>query len=63
MTDTERAAAQARTSLALHVVEPGPSQFEPETVPAYAADADDHDALLDSFPEAHGDWEPVASQR
>jgi hypothetical protein len=46
MTDTERAAA-----------EPGPPHPPPETVPAYAADAGDHDALLEAFLAAHGDWE------
>ncbi|MET7795365.1 DUF317 domain-containing protein [Streptomyces decoyicus] len=49
ITDTERAAAEARTSL---ITPPA----EPETVPAYAADAGDHDALLDEFLDAHGDW-------
>jgi hypothetical protein len=57
MTDTERAAAKVRTSLAVPAVEPEPLCPEPETVPAYAADAGDHDALLDAFLDAHGDWE------
>ncbi|MFJ4918427.1 DUF317 domain-containing protein [Streptomyces sp. NPDC088725] len=57
MTDTERAAAQARTSLAVPAVEPQPPRPELETVPAYAAEAGDHDALLDTFLDAHGDWE------
>ncbi|GAA2530263.1 MULTISPECIES: DUF317 domain-containing protein [Streptomyces] len=55
MTDTERAAAQARTSPT--AAEPGPPRSQPETVPAYAADAGDHDALLEAFFDAHGDWE------
>lgn len=54
MTDTERAAAQAGTS---PPAEPEPPHPQPETVPAYAADAGDHDALLEAFLDAHGDWE------
>ncbi|MER6500135.1 DUF317 domain-containing protein [Streptomyces sp. NPDC001455] len=54
LTDTERAAAQARTSPP--AAEPEPPH-PPETVPAYAADAGDHDALLEAFLDAHGDWE------
>lgn len=56
MTDTERAAAEARTSLAVPAAEPDPPRPEPETVPAYAADAGDHDAVLDAFLDAHDDW-------
>lgn len=55
LTDTERAAAQARTSPP--TAEPEPPYPQPETVPAYAADAGDHDALLEAFLDAHGDWE------
>ncbi|MGW5442759.1 DUF317 domain-containing protein [Streptomyces asiaticus] len=36
---------------------PEPAHTELETVPAYLADAGDHDALLDTFLEAHGAWE------
>ncbi|MFB6946895.1 MULTISPECIES: DUF317 domain-containing protein [unclassified Streptomyces] len=57
MTDTERAAAKARTSLGMPAVESEPPRPEPETVPAYAADAGDHDALLDAFLDAHSDWQ------
>ncbi|MFF8022144.1 DUF317 domain-containing protein [Streptomyces sp. NPDC007896] len=57
LTDTERAAAEARAPLALTAAKPEPAHPEPETVPAYAADAGDHDALLDAFLDAHGDWE------
>ena len=57
MTDSERAAAEAHTSLDASATEPQPSAEEPEIVPAYAADADDHDAILDQFLSAHGDWE------
>ncbi|MHC5705892.1 SPDY domain-containing protein [Streptomyces tirandamycinicus] len=55
MTDTERAAAQAGTSPP--TAESGPPHPQPETVPAYAADAGDHDALLEAFLAAHGEWE------
>ncbi|MFJ6898112.1 DUF317 domain-containing protein [Streptomyces hokutonensis] len=57
LTDTERAAAEARTPLALTGANPEPARPEPETVPAYAADAGDHDALLDAFLDTHGEWE------
>lgn len=53
MTDIERAAAEARGTLP--AAAPEPSRPEPETVPAYAADAGDHDALLDAFLDTHGD--------
>ncbi|WP_416986162.1 DUF317 domain-containing protein [Streptomyces sp. T028] len=56
-TGTERAAAQARTSLDTRATEPEPPAPRPEIVPAYAADAGDHDAILDQFLAAHGDWE------
>ncbi|MCA1221310.1 DUF317 domain-containing protein [Streptomyces sp. 8L] len=52
-TDTERAAAEARKPLTLPAAIP-PTE---ETVPAYAADAGNHDALLDRFLAAHGDWQ------
>lgn len=45
MTDTERAADEARTSLNAPPAGPEPPRPEPETVPAYAADPGDHDAL------------------
>ncbi|MFJ2021540.1 DUF317 domain-containing protein [Streptomyces nodosus] len=57
MTDSERAATQARTSLGTPATEPQPPAPEPEIVPAYTADAGDHDALLDQFLTTHGDWE------
>ncbi|MEV0372506.1 DUF317 domain-containing protein [Streptomyces sp. NPDC050636] len=53
MTDTERAAAKAPTSLGTPTAEPEPPAPGPEIVPAYAAYAGDHDTILD----AHGDWE------
>jgi hypothetical protein len=57
LTDTERAAAEARTPLAHTAAKPEPARPEPETVAAYLADAGDHDALLDTFLDAHGEWE------
>ncbi|WP_327370578.1 DUF317 domain-containing protein [Streptomyces sp. NBC_01217] len=57
LTDTERAAAEARAISDLSAAKPESSGPEPETVPAYLADAGDHDALLDAFLDAHGDWE------
>ncbi|MET9507648.1 DUF317 domain-containing protein [Streptomyces flavidovirens] len=57
MTDTERAAAQARAPLVLPLADAGPPRPQRETVPAYAADVGDHDALLEAFFDAHGDWE------
>ncbi|MEU0651422.1 DUF317 domain-containing protein [Streptomyces albogriseolus] len=57
MTDTEREAAEARTSLETPASEPEPSADQPESVPAYAADSGDHDVILDEFLASHGDWE------
>ncbi|WP_019070538.1 DUF317 domain-containing protein [Streptomyces hokutonensis] len=57
LTDTERSAAEARTPLAVTEAKPESARQEPETVPAYAADAGDHDALLDAFLDADGEWE------
>jgi hypothetical protein len=56
LTDTERAAAEARTPLALTAAA-DPARPEPETVPVYLADAGDHDALLDAFIDSHSEWE------
>ncbi|MEU2466794.1 hypothetical protein ABZ580_21565 [Streptomyces sp. NPDC012486] len=57
LTDTEQDTAQARTSLGPPTAGAEPPRPEPETVPAYAADAGDHDALLDAFLEDHRDWQ------
>ncbi|MFF3125900.1 DUF317 domain-containing protein [Streptomyces sp. NPDC057908] len=57
MTDTERAAAEARTSLGTPTAEPEPPIPGPEAVPAYAADPGDHDGLLNAFLDEHGDWQ------
>ncbi|MFP8959229.1 DUF317 domain-containing protein [Streptomyces nanhaiensis] len=54
MTGTERRAAEARTTLGTTAAQPEP---QTETVPAYAADPGDHDAILDQFLTDHGDWE------
>ncbi|MFI7102721.1 DUF317 domain-containing protein [Streptomyces sp. NPDC050161] len=56
-TDTERAADEARTSLSTPATMPEPPGPEPQTVPAYTADAGDHDALLDAFLDEHADWQ------
>ncbi|MFE5077634.1 DUF317 domain-containing protein [Streptomyces halstedii] len=57
LTDTEQDTAQARTSLRPPTAKAAPPRPEPETVPAYAADAGDHDALLETFLEDHRDWQ------
>ncbi|MEV7395235.1 DUF317 domain-containing protein [Streptomyces sp. NPDC091215] len=56
MTDTERQAAQARTSLVAPAAPP-PERPALEEVPAYAADPADHEAALDAFLADNGDWE------
>ncbi|MEU6243998.1 hypothetical protein [Streptomyces sp. NPDC047024] len=56
-TDAEPQAVQARTSLAGTVAAAEPSAPRVETVPAYAADPGDPDALLDAFLNEHRDWE------
>ncbi|MFE3645871.1 DUF317 domain-containing protein [Streptomyces sp. NPDC059169] len=57
LTDTERHAADARTTLVTPAAHPAPAAQKPEIVPAYAADPGDHDSILDLFLAAHGDWE------
>ncbi|MFI2204599.1 DUF317 domain-containing protein [Streptomyces sp. NPDC020192] len=57
LTNTEREAAQARTSLDTPPAEPKPPAPEPETVPAYAADPGNHEAALDGFLTDNGDWQ------
>lgn len=57
LTDTERAAAEARAPLSLTAAKAEPARQEPEIVPAYLADAGDHDALLDAFIDSHSEWE------
>lgn len=56
LTDTERAAIEARSVFDVTTAKPEPRP-EPETVPVYLADAGDHDALLDTFLDAHGEFE------
>ncbi|MHA5052101.1 SPDY domain-containing protein [Streptomyces sp. SD15] len=57
LTDTERAAIEARSVFDVTAAKSEPSRPEPETVPVYLADAGDHDALLDAFIDAHGEFE------
>ncbi|MFD3580854.1 hypothetical protein [Streptomyces sp. NPDC058683] len=57
LTDTERAAIEARSVFDVTTAKSGPSRPEPEIVPVYLADAGDHDALLDTFLDAHGEFE------
>ncbi|MER6331106.1 DUF317 domain-containing protein [Streptomyces sp. NPDC001034] len=57
LTDTERAAIAARSVFDVTTTEAETPHREPETVPVYLADAGDHDALLDGFLDAHGDFE------
>jgi hypothetical protein len=57
VTDTERAAAKARAWPGTPAAAPEPPAPGPKIVPAYAADPGDHDAILEQFLAAHGDWE------
>ncbi|WP_406133658.1 DUF317 domain-containing protein [Streptomyces anthocyanicus] len=57
LTDTERAAIAARSVFDATTAKPEPPRREPEAVPVYLADAGDHDALLDSFLDTHGEFE------
>jgi hypothetical protein len=57
LTDTERAAVEARSVFDVTTAKSEPSSPEPETVPVHLADTGDHDALLDSFLDEHGEFE------
>ncbi|MBO0518474.1 hypothetical protein J0695_43255, partial [Streptomyces beijiangensis] len=57
LTDTERAALEARSVFDVTTAKSEPSRPEPEIVPVYLADAGDHDSLLDTFLDAHGEFE------
>ncbi|MER7728501.1 DUF317 domain-containing protein [Streptomyces sp. NPDC096323] len=57
LTDTERAAIEALSVLDVTTARPEPAPPQPETVPAYLADAGDHEALLDGFLDTHGEFE------
>ncbi|WP_228039857.1 DUF317 domain-containing protein [Streptomyces chromofuscus] len=58
MTDTEHQTAEARTTLgAPAAAKPEQPAQRTETVPAYAADPGDHEALLNHFLESQGEWE------
>ncbi|MEV5449634.1 DUF317 domain-containing protein [Streptomyces sp. NPDC052535] len=57
LTDTERATAKAHLVFDVTTAKSEPSRSRPETVPVYLADASDHDALLDTFLDEHGEFE------
>ncbi|MFG2924205.1 DUF317 domain-containing protein [Streptomyces sp. NPDC048305] len=57
LTDTEREAIAARSVFDDTTATSAPAPAKPETVPIYLADAGDHDALLDTFLDAHGEFE------
>lgn len=57
LTDTERAAIEARSVFDATTANSEPPRAEPETVPIYLADTGDHDALLDTFLDAHGEFQ------
>ncbi|MBW1597310.1 DUF317 domain-containing protein [Streptomyces sp. JJ38] len=57
LTDIERAAIEARSAFDATAAKSAPALPEPETVPVYLADTGDHDALLDAFLDAHGEFE------
>ncbi|MFG3151430.1 hypothetical protein ACGF7W_05210 [Streptomyces sp. NPDC048219] len=57
LTDTEREAIAARSVFDVTTAKSAPAPAQPETVPIYLADAGDHDALLATFLEAHGEFE------
>ncbi|MFE4212160.1 DUF317 domain-containing protein [Streptomyces sp. NPDC056844] len=57
LTDTERATAQARTSLGTPAAEAKPPRPESEMVSPYAGEAGDHEALLGTFLDDHRDWQ------
>ncbi|MEW1725150.1 DUF317 domain-containing protein, partial [Streptomyces sp. NPDC093109] len=57
LTDTERAAIEARSVSNVTATASEYSRAEPDTVPLYLADAGDHDALLDAFLDTHSEFE------
>ncbi|MGX1115927.1 hypothetical protein RKD37_001290 [Streptomyces ambofaciens] len=57
LTDTERATAKAHLVFDVTTAKSERSRSRPETVPVYLADAGDHDALLDTFLDEHGEFE------
>ncbi|WP_318023178.1 DUF317 domain-containing protein [Streptomyces sp. ICN988] len=57
LTDTERAAIEARSVFDVTTDKSESSTSVPETVPVHLADAGDHDALLDTFLDAHSEFE------
>lgn len=57
LTDTPTHRRRSLPPLAHAAAKPEPARPEPETVPAYLADAGDHDALLDAFIDSHSEGE------
>ncbi|MFD8351467.1 DUF317 domain-containing protein [Streptomyces coelicoflavus] len=57
LTATERAAVDARSVFDVTTAKSATFSPRPETVPVYLADAGDHDALLDTFLDAHAEFE------
>ncbi|MEU1293773.1 DUF317 domain-containing protein [Streptomyces sp. NPDC005840] len=57
LTDTERDAIAARSTSDVTTATSAPSPAKQETVPVYLADAGNHDALLNTFVDAHGEFE------
>ncbi|MFJ5265537.1 hypothetical protein ACIQAC_34225 [Streptomyces sp. NPDC088387] len=57
LTDTECDAIAARSVCDVTTAKSEPSRPEPETVPIHLADTGDHDALLDGFLDALGEFE------
>lgn len=61
LTDIEHAAAEALTALPTEAPAPpqsaAPAEASPATVPVYAAGPGDHEALLNDFLTANGEWE------
>ncbi|MEE1831226.1 DUF317 domain-containing protein [Streptomyces sp. SP17KL33] len=57
LTDTEHDAIAARSVFDVTTAKSEPSRPEPETVPIHLADTGDHDALLGTFVDAHGEFE------
>ncbi|MEU3616831.1 DUF317 domain-containing protein [Streptomyces sp. NPDC006872] len=57
MTETERQTTQARATLTSPDTMPAPAALPVESMPVYAADPGDHEAILNDFLTENGDWE------
>ncbi|MFI7352011.1 DUF317 domain-containing protein [Streptomyces sp. NPDC049936] len=57
LTDAEREAIAARSVFDDTTATSAPAPAKPETVPIYLADTGNHDALLDTFLDDHGEFE------